>query len=360
MFNIVKVPLSQQPQRREKKEASGFKRMPILYLELLENKFKVKPEFRNKDYVPKVENATTNNNNKSSDDDDTDSSDHHQNNNSAPPPPPPTPSRESPPTQPPPSKSPRSAPAVSSAAREIVEKYGAIGDDTGVSDAPPTLSELKAKDPKFKSDTNGFKYPTADDDEAIKERNDLYFQYEVLKRMHPNAQIPEMTQYSDTKMMAKKYELLTKKLSLDSSVDNWKRYMMVFVLGCEVLLGKLNFDMEGFAQQQMISMNTYDSLLIELAEKNYVPNGSKWPVELRLAGTFLINLAMFIMAKIIEKRYNLNLFSTINQMTSNLNNPSSQQAGAPPPPNSGGGTNIPSGVPSNGGDPMMKLPVSKL
>ena len=41
-------------------------------------------------------------------------------------------------------------------------------------------------------------------------------------------------------------------------------------------------------------MNKYEHLLIELGEKNYVPEGSKWPVEIRLLFTIVINAAIFI------------------------------------------------------------------
>ena len=181
--------------------------------------------------------------------------------------------------------------------------------------APPTLAELQAKDPKNPLMKKDFRFVQDDDDETVKERNEVFFHYEVLKRMHPNVTIPEFTVYSDPKVMAQKYEMLAKRLSLDSNVENWKRYMIIFVMGCEVVLGKLNFDMEGFAQQQIMSMNTYDSLLIEMAEKSYVPKGSKWPVEARLCSMLLMNVVLFVVSKIITKKTGTNLLGSINQLT---------------------------------------------
>jgi hypothetical protein len=120
--------------------------------------------------------------------------------------------------------------------------------------------------------------------------------------------------YSDPELMAQKYEMIAKKLSLDSSVENWKRYMIIFVMGLEVVLGKMSFDVEGFAQQQLIQMNTYDSLLVEMAEKSYTPNGkSKWPVEVRLLMMLTVNMAMFIVCRMIQKRTGTNLLGSINQ-----------------------------------------------
>ena len=103
--------------------------------------------------------------------------------------------------------------------------------------------------------------------------------------------------------------------SYPSSVENWKRYMIVFVMGCEVALGKVNFDMEGFAQQQIMSMKTYDQLLVEMAEKSYMPSGSKWSPEIRLFMMLTMNVVLFVVSKMIFKKTGTNLLGTINSMT---------------------------------------------
>ena len=185
--------------------------------------------------------------------------------------------------------------------------------------SPPTLEELQQKKKIGPQVTisRDYRYAEEEDEETQKERNAVYFKYEVLRRMHPNAHIPEFTIYSDPKLMSQKYELLTKKLSLESSVDSWKRYMIVFVMGCEVVLGKLSFDMEGFAQQQIMSMSTYDQLLVEMAEKSYVPSGSsKWSPEVRLFMMLTMNIVLFVISKMIFKKTGTNLLGTINDLTS--------------------------------------------
>ena len=178
----------------------------------------------------------------------------------------------------------------------------------------PSLSELK-KESKVKVRSNDYKYPLEEENEITKKRNKVFFHYEVLKRMHPEAQIPEFTSYSDPDQMEEKYELLAKKYSLDSSVENWKRYIIVGILGFEIVLGKLNFDMEGFAQHQISSINTYDQLLIEMAEKSYVPTSERWPVEMRLIMMFTMNVVIFLVSKMIMKQTGVNLIGTINKAT---------------------------------------------
>jgi hypothetical protein len=275
----------------------NFPFMPILYLELLENKTKVRKEYLNKYYVPPppvvterpsrpvtIENVQEPRDEEELVDSENNAeepnvAEHHQN--------------------------------LDPVAEQLDSLLGEDRKEEEISiDNPPTLLELYQKK---KITMNNY---SEDDEEAQKERNSVYFKYEVLRRMHPHANIPEFTMYSDPKLMSQKYEMLTKKLSLESSVENWKRYMIVFVMGCEVLLGKINFDMEGFAQQQIMSMSTYDQLLVEMAEKSYVPSGSsKWSPEIRLLMMLTMNVVLFVVSKMIFKKTGTNLLGTINNVT---------------------------------------------
>ena len=97
-------------------------------------------------------------------------------------------------------------------------------------------------------------------------------------------------------------------------------------MGCEFLFGNfLGFDMQGFTQQQLTSMNSYEKLLIELGEKSYVPTGSKWPVELRLLFMIIMNAAFFIISKMIMKKTGANLIGMLNNMNSTPNPTDSNQ-----------------------------------
>ena len=76
----------------------------------------------------------------------------------------------------------------------------------------------------------------------------------------------------------------------------------------------LKFDMQGFTQQQILSMSSYEKLLIELGEKSYVPEGSSRPVELRLLFLIIINAALFIISKLILRKTGANLMNMANSM----------------------------------------------
>lgn len=138
-------------------------------------------------------------------------------------------------------------------------------------------------------------------DEEERERNekaDLLFKFMVLRRQYPNVDIPEFTDHSDILTMKRVYDQIIRQVSLDSSIDNYKRYLWGGFLVFEfVATNWIGIDLTGFSSSQQRHMNSYDRLLIELGEKNYSPMGSRFPVELRLLGLIAFNAALFYMQK---------------------------------------------------------------
>jgi hypothetical protein len=195
---------------------------------------------------------------------------------------------------------------------------------------PPTLAELQQQGqyvpPKEIRDINNIPRFEKEDEDRKRE---LMFKFDLLKKSYPTAQnvIPEYTIHSDIGDMTKTYDMTVKKLSLDSSVENYKTYLTGGFMVVEFAFGNfLGFDMQGFTQQQIINMHSYEKLLIELGEKSYVPEGSDWPVELRLLFIIIMNAGFFIISKMIMKRTGANILNMVNGMkTPQTNNNTNRQ-----------------------------------
>jgi hypothetical protein len=188
----------------------------------------------------------------------------------------------------------------------------------------PSLAELEAQGGYTKKnvlrDINNVPYSDQEEEDLKRE---IMFKIELLKKSYPNSSIPEFSIHSDYRSMKKTYDDTVRRLSLDSTVENYKTYLIGGFMACEFLFGNfLKLDMTGFTQQQILSMNSYEKLLIELGEKSYVPTGSKWPVELRLLFMIIMNAAFFVISKMIMKKTGANLMGMINSM----NVPSQPQA----------------------------------
>ena len=147
------------------------------------------------------------------------------------------------------------------------------------------------------------------DDEDLK--RELLFKFDLLRKSYKNANIPEFTIHSDYNTMQRTYDSTIRQVNVDNNIETYKSYLITGFYITEFVLGYwLKFDMQDFTKQQIVNMNKYEHLLIELGEKNYVPEGSKWPVEIRLLFTILINAAIFIITKMVMKKIGGSLFGS--------------------------------------------------
>ena len=195
----------------------------------------------------------------------------------------------------------------------------------GNANLPPTLSELEKQGGVMrKKELRDINHISSEEqyDEDVK--RELMFKMDLLRKSYPNSIIPEYSIHSDYNSMKRAYESTVRRLSLDSSVENYKTYLIGGFMLCEFVLGNyLGFDMVGFTQQQILTINSYEVLLIELGEKSYIPGGSKWPVEIRLLFMIICNAGLFIVSKMIMKQTGSNLIGLINNMNRGSANNSS-------------------------------------
>jgi hypothetical protein len=203
--------------------------------------------------------------------------------------------------------------------KEVPESYTDKATPRNTKEAP-TLAEIEAAGGYTqKKELRNINYVSTSEQEDEDAKRELLHQFEVIKKAYPNATIPEFNIHSDHHTMKKSYEGTLRSVSLDTSVDSYKQYLIGGFMLVEFVFGNwLGFDMEGFTTQQLVSMSSYDRLLIELGEKSYVPEGSRWPVELRLLFLIIMNAAFFIVSRMIAKKTGADVLNMVNS----LNRPS--------------------------------------
>jgi hypothetical protein len=132
---------------------------------------------------------------------------------------------------------------------------------------PPTLGELNIKKNRDRK--------IEDSQETDDKKRHLIFKFKSLQKSYPDENISDYNIYSDYSAMKEDYDNTLRRLSMDTTVESYKKYLTYGFMGVEYLLGSwFGLDMKGFTQQQIISMKSYEKLLIELGEKNYEPVGA--------------------------------------------------------------------------------------
>ncbi|AOC55138.1 hypothetical protein LCDVSa054R [Lymphocystis disease virus 3] len=99
--------------------------------------------------------------------------------------------------------------------------------------------------------------------------------------------------------------------TLNYSVTNWKKYLIIFMCVTELMLSRFNVKAAGFAQYQIKNISGYDDLLKEMAEKYALPE-TKLPVEIRLLLTVAMNVVLFTLGSFVpEKEVILDLLQNL-------------------------------------------------
>jgi len=313
-LKVVKVPLDRTVRTDFRKE---FRKLPRLYLELIENQLKIDAKYQGKEFQPDYSNLdmikppqtfseNKNDVNHSLEDIFNDDSDDDV-------------------------LSVKSVESEDPLTKQLKNLLSTDGDDvsTNASDSPnrftsgrskkrtpPTLDQLKQAGAYQAPKRVGELDSRYEDEEDVEDKKrELLFKFDILKKSYKGEKVPEFSIHSDYRTMERSYEHTVKKLSLDSTVENYKTYLIGGFMVVEYVFGSwFKFDMQGFTQQQILSMNSYEKLLIELGEKSYVPEGSNWPVELRLLFLIIINAAFFIISKMILRKTGSNLINMVNNM----------------------------------------------
>jgi len=178
-----------------------------------------------------------------------------------------------------------------------------LGDETKDSKIP-SLNEIESKEIKTinvdGTNVRDISHITSNEELDNNKKRDIMYKFEVLKRRYPEGKIPEFSEYTDLKTLQQCYDDTMKRLNLDSTIENYKQYLTWGFYGTEWILTKfLNFnDIQGFAMEQITGMNKYESLLVELGEKNNTSGFfANLPIEVRLLGTIVMNALVFILTK---------------------------------------------------------------
>lgn len=141
------------------------------------------------------------------------------------------------------------------------------------------------------------------EEREAKEREEYIWRFRILKKQYRNRNIPEFTEHDDVSTMKITYDRTVREIGLETNLENYRMYLIGGFMAIEFASTNwMGIDLSGFYTQQMLMMDKYDRLLIELGEKSYTRWGSNLPVELRLLGFIILQAGLFYLGKIIADK----------------------------------------------------------
>lgn len=201
----------------------------------------------------------------------------------------------------------------------VAEEFGTTTLSTPVDNSrlvrnPPTMPIRDFRMPQMPKVLT--RVDNIEDNDELQQKQEYMDKFESLRRQHKNAKIPEFSLHSDLNTMKREYEKTRRAVKIESKVEWYKMCLIFCFVFVDYVLGYwLGFEMKGFIQQQIMNIASYELLLIELGEKDYVSEESQWPVELRLFGTIVTNTALFVVGNKMKKYLGgLDIMNLINSL----------------------------------------------
>ena len=167
-----------------------------------------------------------------------------------------------------------------------------------VPDAEPGGGE-KDGEPEEEDEYAGM---TPEEKEAY-QKEEYIWRFKIMKKKYKNKNIPDFNEHDDLHTMKTTYERTKKDIELDVNVETYKNYLVGgFMITEFICTNWMEIDFEGFTAQQMMVMEKYESLLIELGERSYNRWHMNLPIEVRLIGFIIIQAGLFYLGKIIAAK----------------------------------------------------------
>lgn len=164
---------------------------------------------------------------------------------------------------------------------------------------PPSSQPRKTVSPLRSSRTTKNEEET--DEEPLTEEEERHLTFariKILKKSWPDIEIPSYDSDISLKQLKKLYKIYLARITAEECSGGYKKWLIALFILVEVICCRLlKVDMSGFTVSQFKAMNTYQELLLELAEKYGSSYKSYFPVELRLAFAVGVNAIIFFAVK---------------------------------------------------------------
>ncbi len=139
----------------------------------------------------------------------------------------------------------------------------------------------------------------------------------LFKSVYKNSGMPEVDMNTDFNFMQEEYQAKLKNIKISEKHLFLRKllagYFVIVEIGCGMLF---KMDMKDFAKTQLLTIGNYDKYLVEICHKRYLPDApSTIAVEWRLAGAVLIQTVGVV---VIQKLFGKELSKIFQKVLSSV------------------------------------------
>ena len=183
---------------------------------------------------------------------------------------------------------------------EVEKKTSKKSKESKEEPATPKASGIEQEVDEDEQTVNELYGALPEDQKQRKIKEHYLWQFTKIKKANPNMKIPEVDEHDDVEEIKSVYRRTVKDMTLDRSIADNRMYLMVGFFVTEFIgVNYLGIDIVGYADNQLLMIDRYNELLIELGERSYNRWGTGFPVEIRLLFLMILNAFFFYIIKLM-------------------------------------------------------------
>src|SRR3990167_767848 len=180
-------------------------------------------------------------------------------------------------------------------------------------------------------------------EEKLATRTEFRVKFNILKQAWPSMLFPDIEDSTPLEHIWLEYTRYVQHIHVLNTADTYRKWLSLLFVGIELFITKaLGLNAGGYAIAQNKAMTKYESLLIELGEKNCNSSGASWPVEVRLVVMALCNAALLVTANTLSKYIGKELATFLVELVAGSLVPSQPAPGQAAPLGNGQIPDVPS------------------
>ena len=180
---------------------------------------------------------------------------------------------------------------------------------------PQNRTQIKPRPPPIFQTIPMPNYEAMKPSEQARWHTDYDIKFAKLRKLFPDYNIPYFDSSVNLEIKHRNYERYLQQVQIDRGTSRWKGYLLFFLGLIEIICVKgLGLDMSGFFFDQISTMISYESMLMELGEKSQTSFGASWPVEIRIVLLSLVNAIIFVGIRLFSSHFGAGLANIIKQM----------------------------------------------